>query len=88
MKENLESIFDHYPFFIHIILTLSQNKEEKISIESLELLKKSIVILFDRIFFLKEEQQKKASLFEQTSSNSENIQNQLENWQNILNSAY
>jgi len=66
----VESIFDHYVFS-----------------ESLELLKKCIDYLVERISSTKNEALKKQSnLFENTSNNSENIPNQLENWQINLDS--
>lgn len=87
MEQNLESIFDYYPFFIHIILTFSQNTNEKISLNSLELLKKAIIFIEEKIASLKTETKKQVNLFETIPSSSEILTSQLENWQNTLNST-
>jgi len=90
MQKQLETLFDHYPFLIHIILTLSQNKDQKISLESLELLKKGIISLSEKITALKSELSKKqVFLFEDDQQITDTTSiNQLENLQNILNSKY
>lgn len=92
MQQNLETLFDHYPFLIHIILTFCQNKEIKIALEALELVKRAIMALVDRILIIKNEtaaKKQQVFLFEKEGKNPEgegNVSSLCENLQSTLNS--
>lgn len=84
--EGLECILENYPLFINISLTLCHNKEEKISVESLELLKKGISFLIHYI----------ENLYEISKNNEEknifaldinNKISEIESLEDILNSS-
>ena len=88
-QKNLETLFDHFPFLLHIVLTLSQSKDHKISIECLELLRNGLTSLIEHIDHLKAEIARNKSLFPDLEQMAPSLpDNQLENWQSILTSTY
>lgn len=84
-NEGLECILENFPLFINISLTLCHNKEEKISLESLDLLKKGISFLIHYIENLYEiSKNEEKNMFTLHISNKIS---QIESLEDILNSS-